>query len=118
MLRLEINIEFRTLGHLFGINRGTACVIFHNTITAINTIVSPKYLKFLNGQSLRNVLDGFRTPWGINVGHAGKPHDAYFFCENLNCLEKQVLEIYFQVGQKTLTASTFHVSQLVTQLLH
>lgn len=63
--RLATNIEFRTLGHLFGINRGTACVIFHNTIEAINTILSPKYLKFPNGQSLRNLVEGFWTRWGF-----------------------------------------------------
>ena len=133
--RLATNIEFRTLGHLFGINRGTACVVFHETIKAINTVLLPKYLKFSTGQSHRNVVDGFRTRWGfpqccgaiadthipiiaphehhadyynrkchhsvimqavvdynyrfinINVGHAGKHHDAHVVRESsLQCI--------------------------------
>ena len=44
--RLATNIEYRTLGHLFGVGRGTVCVIFHEIIDAINTILQPRYLKF------------------------------------------------------------------------
>ena len=122
-----MNLE---LCHLFGINRGTACVIFHQTIEVINTLLLPKYLKFPSGQALRNVVDGFRTRWGfpqccgsidgtyipiitpqvhhadyynrkchhsvimqavvdynyrftnIDVGHAGKHHDAHVLRES------------------------------------
>ncbi|XP_063415006.1 uncharacterized protein LOC134696969 [Mytilus trossulus] len=123
--RLATNIEFRTLGHLFGMGRSTACMIFHDVVDAINSILLPKYIKFPTGQALRNTIDGFRTRWGfpqccgaidgthipiiapkehhadyynrkchhsillqavvdynyrftnINVGHAGKHHDAH-----------------------------------------
>ncbi|VDH90049.1 Hypothetical predicted protein, partial [Mytilus galloprovincialis] len=127
--RLATNIEFRTLGHLFGMGRSTACMIFHDVVDAINSILLPKFLKFSTGQALRNTIDGFRTRWGfpqccgaidgthiqiiapkehhadyynrkchhsvllqavvdynyrfsnINVGHAGKQHDAHVLRE-------------------------------------
>jgi len=63
--RLATNIEFRTLGHLFLIARGTACVIFHDVIDAINITLQPKYIKFPSGQSLRNVVEGFNTRWNF-----------------------------------------------------
>jgi hypothetical protein len=63
--RLATNIEYRTLGHLFGVCRGTVCVIFHEIIDAINAILQHSYLKFPSGQSLRNVVDGYRTRWNF-----------------------------------------------------
>ena len=44
--RLSTNIEFRTLGHLFGIGRATACVIFHEVIHAIGDVLGPLYLRY------------------------------------------------------------------------
>ncbi|VDI70617.1 Hypothetical predicted protein [Mytilus galloprovincialis] len=128
--RLATNIEFRTLGHLFGMGLSTACMIFHDVVDAINSILLPKYIKFPTGHALRNTIDGFRTRWGfpqcggaidgthiliiapkehhadyynrkchhsvllqavvdynyrftnINVGHAGKHHDAHVLRES------------------------------------
>jgi hypothetical protein len=130
MWRLATNIELRTLGHLFGIARGTACVIFHDVIDEINITLQYKYITCPSGQSLRNVVEGFYTKWNfpqccgaidgthipiiatkshhtdyynrkgfhsvimqavvdfnyrftnINVGHAGKYHDAHVFRES------------------------------------
>jgi hypothetical protein len=49
---------------MYSVQRGSKSV-FHDTIKAINTVLLPKYLKFPTGQSLKNVVDGFRTRWGF-----------------------------------------------------
>ena len=63
--RLATNIEFRTLAHLFGIGRSTACEVTHEVVNAINAILLPKYLTFPTGQRLDKVISGFRDSWNI-----------------------------------------------------
>ena len=63
--RLATNIEFRTLAHLFGIGRSTACEITHEVVEAINHVLLPKYLKFPTGHQMEKVILGFRESWNI-----------------------------------------------------
>lgn len=59
------NIDYRSIAHLFGIGRSTACTIFHEIVVAINTNLTSRYIRFLQGEALRSVTDGFRTRWGF-----------------------------------------------------
>ena len=43
--RLATNCEFRTIGHLFGISRSTACVIVQKVCQAIVDVLMPKHIK-------------------------------------------------------------------------
>lgn len=49
------NIDFRSIAHLFGIGRSTACTIFHEIVVAINTNLTPRYIRFPQGEALRSV---------------------------------------------------------------
>ena len=59
------NINFRSITHLFGIGRPTACTIFHEVVVAINTNLTLRYIRFPQGEALRSVTDGFRIRWGF-----------------------------------------------------
>ena len=118
--RLATNIEFRTLGHLFGINCGTACVVFHETIKAINTVLLPKYLKFPTGQSLKNVVDGFRTRWGfpqccgaIDGTHIPiiAPHEHHADYYNRKCHHSVIMQAVVNYNYRFINTDVGHVGK-------
>ena len=51
--------EYRTISHLFGIGRSTVCCIIHETVRAILKVLLKKYISFLLGNQLQNVIQGF-----------------------------------------------------------
>ena len=57
--RLATNVEYRSIGHLFGISRSTACVIVHEVCSAINTVLTPIYIKIPTEQQLKETIDLF-----------------------------------------------------------
>lgn len=57
--------EYRTIGHLFGVARCTVCVIVHDTCQAIITKLLKKYIQFPVGEQLTQVVDGFKSKWGM-----------------------------------------------------
>ena len=57
--------EYRTIGHLFGVARCTVCVIIHDTCQAIITKLLKKYIQFPVGEQLAQVVDGFKSKWGM-----------------------------------------------------
>jgi len=57
--RLATNCEYRTIGHLFGIGRNTACVIVRDVCRAIKLILTPRFISIPRGQRLNEVIDGF-----------------------------------------------------------
>ncbi|XP_072039667.1 uncharacterized protein [Amphiura filiformis] len=59
--RLSTNAEYRTIGHLFGIGRNTACVIVRNVCKAIKDILTPRFITIPRGQRLLEVIDGFEN---------------------------------------------------------
>ena len=54
--RLATNVEYRSIGHLFGISRSTACVIVHEVCSAINTVLTPIYIKIPTEQLLKETI--------------------------------------------------------------
>ncbi|XP_071492455.1 uncharacterized protein [Diadema antillarum] len=63
--RLATPCEFRTIGHLFGIGRSTACKIVHEVVAAIISGVYPNYVKWPTDENLRAVLRGFEVYRGM-----------------------------------------------------
>ena len=63
--RLATNVEYRSIGHLFGISRSTACVIVHEVCSAINTVLTPIYIKIPTEQQLKETIDLFEKKWGF-----------------------------------------------------
>lgn len=57
--------EYRTIAHLFGVARSTACEIVHNTCLAIVESLMSTYIKFPRGDQLERVTESFQTKWGV-----------------------------------------------------
>ena len=51
--RLSTNIEYRTLGHLFGVGKSTACVIVQETCSAIMQHFKTGVIKIPQGDYLK-----------------------------------------------------------------
>ena len=62
---LATTVEYRTVGHLFGVARCTVCCIVKDTCKAIITVVLSKYIQFPVGDALDATMDGFMEQWGI-----------------------------------------------------
>lgn len=63
LYKLATNLEFRTIGNLFGIGRSTACQIFHEVCEAIQFVLTPMFITFPRGEQLQQVVDGFLEDW-------------------------------------------------------
>ncbi len=63
--RLATPCEYRTIGHLFGVARSTACMITHEVVAAIIAVVYPQYVKWPNGNELLDVVRGFEYHRGM-----------------------------------------------------
>ena len=57
--------EYRTIAHLFGIARSTVCEIVQETCELIVRTLLHKYIHFPNGEKLNELVDGFKTKWGV-----------------------------------------------------
>ena len=62
---LATPMEFRSIGHLFGIARCTACVIVHETCAAIVDVLLKLYIIFPERERVTDIVDGFLRTWGI-----------------------------------------------------
>ena len=62
---LATTVEYRTVGHLFGIACCTVCCIVKDTCKAIITVLLIKYIKFPVGDALDATMDGFMEHWGV-----------------------------------------------------
>ena len=62
---LATSVEYRTVGHLFGIARCTVCHIVHDTCAAIVKVLMKRYIKFPASEHLRKVVQGFEKTWGL-----------------------------------------------------
>ena len=51
--RLATNVDYRTLGSLFGVAKCTVCVIFLDTINAITTVLQGRHIVIPTGQRLQ-----------------------------------------------------------------
>ncbi|XP_067299348.1 uncharacterized protein [Pseudorasbora parva] len=61
--RLATNLEFRSIGHLFGVGRSTACMITQEVVAAINKIMRPLYIKTPSPAELKKIVQGFKDKW-------------------------------------------------------
>ena len=63
--RLATNADYRSTGHIFGVAKGTVCVIVHEVCDAIVQVLMKKYIKFPSGNQLTAVLNGFERCHGF-----------------------------------------------------
>lgn len=61
--RLATNVEYRTIGHLFGISRASVCCIVREVCETIVRVVMPKYIKWPKGEQLQETVDLFENMW-------------------------------------------------------
>ena len=58
-------VEYRSIGHLFGVVESTVCTIVKEVCHAISSHLSKIFIKFPIGNSLQEVVDGYRTKFGF-----------------------------------------------------
>ena len=63
--RLATNVEYRTLGELFGLGRSTVRKIVHETCEAIAQHLLQVHVRFPTGQTLKQVIRGFDAKSGF-----------------------------------------------------
>ena len=57
--------EYRIIAHLFGIARFTVCEIVQETCATTVKSLLHKYIKFPYGNKIDDLVDGFKTKWGV-----------------------------------------------------
>lgn len=62
--KLATNVEYRTIGALFGIGRSTVGKVVLETCNAISQHLLPKYVAIPEGAKLRELVDGYEGRWG------------------------------------------------------
>ena len=62
---LSTGADCQTIGHLFGVSESTVCIVTKEVCAAIVDVLLPKYVKFPNGESLKEVVDGFKHKFGF-----------------------------------------------------
>ena len=63
--RLATNADYRTIGHLFGISKGSICVILDEFCTIMAEVMLPRYIKIPTGECLDKVMETFEQKWGF-----------------------------------------------------
>ena len=108
--RLAKSIEYRTLGHLFGIGRSTACKITSQFCEAVVKHLMPLYIKFPHGEDFREVVNGFPSGWwgyrrfththccSSRASHRLHQPKRMAFCDYARCRGSQV-HVYGRVSR-------------------
>ncbi|XP_017351072.1 uncharacterized protein LOC108280525 [Ictalurus punctatus] len=63
--RLASNVEYRTIGELFGVGRSTVCKCVREVCHAIGATLRPLYLREPSEQELEDAARLFSTRWGF-----------------------------------------------------
>ena len=63
--RLATTTDYRTIGHLFGVSKTAVCLIAKEVCSAIVEVLLPRYIKVPTGDSLKEVIHGFKHKWGF-----------------------------------------------------
>ena len=58
-------MDYRTIGHLFGVGLSTACVCVRDVCSVIVDLLAIRYIMIPSGQILQAVVDGFQSKWGF-----------------------------------------------------
>ena len=61
--RLGTNVEYRTIGHLFGVGLSSVCAIGHEVCEAIVTTLGHRYIRIPQGNGIQKIVDGFLSRW-------------------------------------------------------
>ena len=62
--KLATNADNRTICHLFGIARSTACMVSHDVVNGVNEVLTPKYIRCPTTDMFRDII-GFHDKWGF-----------------------------------------------------
>ena len=62
---LSTGADYRTIAHLFGVSKPTVCVVVKEVSYAIVCILLPDYIKIPVGDSLREIVHGFKLNHGF-----------------------------------------------------
>ncbi|CAC5413613.1 unnamed protein product [Mytilus coruscus] len=79
--KLASNCEYRTVAHLFGIARSTACSAFHDMVTSINETLAPRFIRNPTTGKFKDIIDGFQNKWGF-PNTIGRVQDARVFANS------------------------------------
>ena len=60
--RLATNADYRNIGHMFGLAKGTVCIIVNEVCYAIVKVLLKKYVKLPSHEQIDEVVSGFETP--------------------------------------------------------
>lgn len=63
--RLGTNIEYRSIGHLFGVGLATVFCVVREFCEAVVEILLPHYINIPTGVHLQEIVDGFNSKWGF-----------------------------------------------------
>lgn len=63
--RLAINVEYRSISHLFGIGLSTACVIVNHVASVIVDKLLSLYIRTPSEHEFKIIIQGFRDRWGF-----------------------------------------------------
>ena len=58
-----MNVEYRTVSHLFGVGISTVCGIVHQVCNAIVSTFATQYVRMPQGMDLETVVNGFQQRW-------------------------------------------------------
>ena len=59
--RLATNSDYRTIGHLFGVAKCTACVIVNEVCDVIMETLFKRYISIPHDDNLNEVIEGFES---------------------------------------------------------
>ena len=56
---MATNVDFRTIGHLFGVSKASVCNILRDVCRAMLKVLLSKYIQLPSGSGLATVMSGF-----------------------------------------------------------
>ena len=62
---LATNGDYRSIGHMFGVAKGTVCVIVNDVCKAIVKVLLKQYVRFPSEEQIQDVVKGFETKFGF-----------------------------------------------------
>ncbi|KAL2084547.1 hypothetical protein ACEWY4_020065 [Coilia grayii] len=63
--KLATNSDYRSIGHLFGVSRSTACKCLKDFCSAVEDVLMPEVIKTPVASTLREMADYFENRWGL-----------------------------------------------------
>ncbi len=63
--KLATNVDYRSVAHLFGVSRATACKCLKAFCSAMEDILWPEVMQFPNADTLQEMANYFENRWGL-----------------------------------------------------